>query len=298
VADGLPVVITLASRDVNPNIHGLTDAEGRFTIPGVLPGKYRLFARPDLGSATKNILHRDVEVGSEPLDLGELSGRKPDVETDNRVEFDAGLIERLRAEAAAHSDHPVEKIWLGELVHPSGEYGARITFAPRPATKDPTKATRMTLLIRIPGESIRKLYPEHDLLGYGFRFGEGPFEKVTAFEQPLRVFPLKATTLYLALDNGPSYDDALALLLAIESENVRTPEPESRKTGPDTWSVTVRGFAKPSPEILTSIIEPRAEADGILTIRTRNRPFGGTFYNFKKLPDGGFEITGGGSWVS
>ncbi len=298
VANGLPAVITLASRDVNPTSHALTDAGGRFTIPGVLPGKYRFFARPDLGRATKNIPHRDVEVGTEPLDLGEISGRKPDVETDNRVEFDAGLINRLRAETAALSDRPVEKIWVGELTHPLGNYGARITFVPQPDPDDPTKATPKAVLIYISGESIQKFYPEHDSLGYGFRFGDGPFENITPFEQSLRVFQLKTTTIYLPLANGPSYDDAMALLLAIESETIRPPKSERSKTGPDTWFAAVRGFAKLSPQILTSIFELRAEDGGIITIRTHDHPFGGAFYYFEKLPDGSFEMTGGGSWIS
>lgn len=281
-ADDLPAIITLASKGPAPTAHGLTDSRGRFEIPGVLPGEYRFSARPDLGSGTLNIPHCDITVGTEPLDLGEISGAEPEVEIDRRVEFNDGLIDRIRVAAHEHSAHPITSIWLGELVHPLGSYGARVRFHPQPLAGDPTRAGQISLLLQIPGEAIRKFYPEHDSLGWGFRFSNEPFEKVTAFENTLRVFPLATTKLHLPLDDNVSYDDALALLRAIEDGLLlpNSPRPPTNRALP-----------------LEQIIAISQEGN-TFKIRTRNRPFGGNFYHFKKLPDGSFKQTGGGGWVS
>lgn len=298
VAGDLPAMITLASRDVNPTGHALTDADGRFTIPGVLPGKYRLFARPDLGRATKSIPHRDVEVGTAPLDLGDLAGGEPDVEIDSRVECDAGLMERIRTEAAAHSDRPIEKIWIGELVHPTGQYGARVTFAPHADPADPTRATQTTLLLDIPGEQIRKHYPEHDSLGFGFRFSEAPFGKSRTFERPLRVFPLGQRTLHLPLDDGVDYDEALALLRAIESDTIQRIKPKSEKLPDGSWRGTIHVVGDIKPDDLPSVTAvQKGDAKGEIKLQTRTRPFSGGCYQFKKTPDG-FLLSGVSNWVS
>lgn len=288
LADELPAIITLASKGPEPSCHGLTDSEGRFEIPGVLPGEYRFSARPDLGSATINIPHRDISVGTESLDLGEIAGTDPKVETDSRVEFDDGLLHRIRAEVAKQSNQTIENIWLGELVHPGGQYGARVRFQALPDAQDPTRALQKMLLLQIPGEPIRKFYPEHDSLGWGFRFGEGPFENVRTFENPLRVFPLTAQTLHLPMQDDVSYEDALALLRAIEA-GLLLPD-SSRPTSPTRLTSPILPL-----EQITGIQNGK---DGEIKIQTRNRPFGGRFYHFKKLPGGGFEQTGGGGWVS
>lgn len=299
LAQDLPAIITLASKGPEPTCHGMTDAEGNFEIPGVLPGEYRFAARPDLGSATINIPHRDITVGTEPMHLGELMGNTPRVEIDSRVEFDENLVDQIREEAARHSALPIEKIWLGELSHPLGNYGARITFQPQPDPDDPTHATRFTLLLHIPGEPFRKFYPAHDSLGWGFRFTEGDFEKVNTFENKLRVFPLSAHTLFLPIKDDVSYDDALALLRAIEAGEIQHPKTQSKKTGPNTWSFsTTWSGGNITVETLPQITGIQSGKDGELKIQTRNRPFGGRFYHFKKLPDGHFEQTGGGGWVS
>ncbi len=46
------------------------------------------------------------------------------------------------------------------------------------------------LIIQIPGESVRKFYPEHDSLGYGFRFAYTEIEVGKILESRVRVFPL------------------------------------------------------------------------------------------------------------
>lgn len=285
LAEDLPAIITLASKSPEPTCHGMTDAGGNFEIPGVLPGGYRFSARPDLGSATLNIPHRDITVGTEPLNLGDIIGKAPEVEIDGRVEFDDGLIDRIRVEAAKQSNQPIDNIWLGELVHPGGQYGARVRFQPVPDAQDPTRALQKMLLLQIPGEPIRKFYPEHDSLGWGFRFGEGAFENVRTVETALRVFLLAVQILHLPMQDDASYQDALALLRFLEDASSPT-----RQTGRTRLT---------SPILhLEQIIGIQDGKDGEIKIQTRNRPFGGRFYHFKKLPDGGFEQTGGGGWVS
>ncbi|GAB4180953.1 MAG: hypothetical protein Fur0032_22030 [Terrimicrobiaceae bacterium] len=241
VASDLPAVITLASKGPETTCHGLTDDEGRFAIPGVLPGSYRLTARPDRGSTTLDIPQRTIDVGIEPLDLGDLSSVKRSVAIDPRVEMFEGLVERIPTEAAKHSTDPISKVWIGEVTHPTGQYGTRVTFAPRVDPSDPTRATQTTLLIDIPGEPIRKYYPEHDSLGWGFQFEDAPFGKSRSFERSLRVFPLTQRTLHLPLDEGVDYADALALLRAIESDTIQRNRPKIERL-PDGSSRMTRYY--------------------------------------------------------
>lgn len=271
VADNLPAVLSLTPESHAPISYGLTDADGRFRIPGIQPGAYRLTARPDLGQATLNIPQRDFVVGTGPVDLGELVADQPGVETDHRVETFDGLAGRVREEAARREDAPIEKIWIGELTHPLGNYGARVTFRHVMDPNDPTTATRKTLLLDIPGETIRKFYPQGGTLGYGFRFSDAPFANARTFETTVRIFPLESTTLHLPLEDV-RYEQALALLRAIE------------------------GGAILKPDILPHITAIRLR-DGQIEIRTRNRPFGGRSYRFEPTSEG-FRLAAAASWAS
>jgi hypothetical protein len=250
----------------------MTDLEGHFSIPGVLPGNYRLSARPDLGSATINIPHRDITVGTEPLDLGELTPESHPflLEIDHRVEMPADLPERLRTAAVKHSSQPIERIWIGEVTHPTGNYGARVTFAPTPDEKDPTRATRQMLIVEIPGESIRKFYPAHDSLGYGFRYSDAPFLDERLLTSEIRRFPLENQTLFLPLEDNTLYDSALALLSAIEAGEIKKPDkaPHHPKSPPRPIRQT----------------RPTCPISQIIDIH--------------KIADGTFESTGGGGWIS
>ncbi|MCX7869618.1 MAG: hypothetical protein N2322_06670, partial [Terrimicrobiaceae bacterium] len=269
VAPDLPAIVTLASKGPATTCHGLTDEQGRFTIPGVLPGKYWRSARHGLGSATLNIPQRVIAVGLEPLDLGEIQGAEPDVELDSRVELSDGLIARIRAEAAKHSMRKVEKIWVGELMHPSGQYGARVSFAPHPEPADATRAKQATLLLEIPGEPIRKFYPEHDSLGWGFRFDSRPFLKSRTFERSLRVFPLAGLTLFLPLEEGVDYAEALALLRAIEADSIRRLEPEIETLPDGTRRMTNWSVGDISPDDLAHVTEVRKGGQaGEITVET------------------------------
>jgi hypothetical protein len=272
LAEDLPAIITLASKGPEPSCHGMTDLEGHFSIPGVLPGNYRLSARPDLGSATINIPHRDITVGTEPLDLGELTPESHPflLEIDHRVEMPADLPERLRTAAVKHSSQPIERIWIGEVTHPTGNYGARVTFAPTPDEKDPTRATRQMLIVEIPGESIRKFYPAHDSLGYGFRYSDAPFLDERLLTSEIRRFPLENQTLFLPLEDNTLYDSALALLSAIEAGEIKKPDkaPHHPKSPPRPIRQT----------------RPTCPISQIIDIH--------------KIADGTFESTGGGGWIS
>jgi hypothetical protein len=136
VSGKLPAVLSLSSTSVAPSYNTLTEDDGSFAIPGVLPGEYWLTARPDLGQATRNIPQRKFVVGTESIDLGDLANADHDVEIDGRVEMFEGLLDRVRATAVAEFAIPVEKIWIGELGHPSGQYGA-----PSPSWRAPIPRT-------------------------------------------------------------------------------------------------------------------------------------------------------------
>jgi len=152
------------------------------------------------------------------------------------------------------------------------------------------------LLIQIPGEPIRKIYPDHDSLGWGFRVSDGPFDKVTSRHAPIRVFPLKTAALHLPLEEDVPYDDALALLRAIEDGHLSEPETQRTQTGPNSWSVKVSGFGKPAPAELPFLFEIRRGENDTLEIRTRTHPFGGRSYQFQKRADGSFQTIRGGGW--
>jgi hypothetical protein len=296
LAEDLPAIITLASKGPEPTCHGMTDLEGHFSIPGVLPGNYRLSARPDFGSATTNIPHRDITVGTEPLDLGELNGTGPDVEIDRRVEFDDGLLERIRAAAANHSDRPIEHIWIGELTHPMGNYGARVTFARTIDPEDPTRATQPELLLDIPGEFFRKFYPEIDTLGFGYWYCDAPFANERLLERKQRTFVLETTTLFVPLEEDDQYETILSLLKAIEENTLEFPAEE--KKHPGSWGGRTFGGIPPTLEDLQNLSWIRFEKNGKINLWTREAPFSGKTFDFEKTENGKFRFLGGGGWVS
>ena len=125
---------------------------------------------------------------------------------------------------------PDKEIWLGQLAHPVNVWGARVTFEPEPT--DETHATARMFVVQIPGETIRKFYPEHDTDGFGYRFIEGDFFKPRLFEETVRIFPLATQTLHLKIEEPMDYDTALALLKAIETGTWKSKQPRSttRKT--------------------------------------------------------------------
>lgn len=293
-----PHLITLAPLFPGPAHHGLTDDAGLVSIPGVRPGRYRLTTRPILGWNYKNPVIKNFSVIDHPVELGAISGDFPALELDRRVEVTEDLLPRILTEAQRHSSQPIEKLWIGELIHPGGNFGARVTYQPVIDPKDSTTATRTMLILRIPGETIRKLYPDYDSLGYGFQFSDEPFENIRTFEDPVRVFPLKAQTLYLPLEDGVPYADALALLLAIEKGTIETPETKSKQTGLNTWQGSSSSFgSKISPEELLEIRSIKTGNDGQFKLDTQNRPFGGRSYLFEKTSTGFLQV-GGAHWRS
>lgn len=298
VTGKLPAVLSLSPRSAAPCYNILTEDDGRFAIPGVMPGEYWLTARPDLGEATHNIPQRKVEVGTAPIDLGDLTDSDHDVEIDSRVEMFEGLVDRICTAAVAELASPIEKIWIGELVHPTGQYGARVTFLPRADSADPTHAKQTVLLLDLPGEAIRKYYPPNDTLGWGYRFTDAPVGKTKTFERTLRVFPLPDRKLYLPLDEGVDYDDALALLRAVASDSIQRIKPKSKKLPDGSWQTSfhVLGDIKPDDLANVTAVQKGKDQDEI-KLQTRTRPFGGRNYQFKKTAEG-FLLTGVSSWVS
>jgi hypothetical protein len=296
LAEDLPAIITLASKGPEPTFHGLTDAEGTFEIPGVLPGEYRIYARPELGHATINIPHRDITVGTLPLDLGELSGNTPGVEIDRRVETSADLPRRVFQAARQHSFAEIVKIWIGEVAHPSGVYGARVTFVTSIDPHDSTRATEPELVLEIPGEFFRKFYPEHDTLGFGFRFSDDPFLNERLIERKKRVFSLETTALFARIEDDGSYDTVLALLQSIEQGTLEGSRRKQNHQG--KWGFATSGSYPPNLEDLKYLSTIRIEENGKIHISTHDAPFSGKSFTFEKTETGTFRFVSRGGWRS
>jgi hypothetical protein len=101
------------------------------------------------------------------------------------------------------------------------------------------------------------------------------------------------------LPNGNPASDARAVALAsTHFLRIDGLEIDRRVELDDGLLDRIRMETKQHSEHLPQIIGIQNGKDGEIKIQTRNRPFGGRFYHFKKLPDGTFEQTGGGGWVS
>ncbi len=302
-ADG-PALVAITGRSGQPpSYFGATGADGVFVVAGVRPGDYRIVIRPMDHDDGPYHVQREFTVGAADagVDLGEFGEGPQDVGVYRRVEFPDGIIERVREEAAKQCSRPVKRIWLGQLVHPANVWGARVTFEPELTSG--TRATARTFLVEIPGETIRKYYPEHGTEGYGYRFVEGEFIRPRLLEQEVRVFPLATQTVALPIEEPLDYDTALALLKSIEA---RTWKPKQGRTssrknadGSETWTVSGSSWGPAiAPEDLQKIDTIRCEKPGgTINVRTRDRDFGGRSAEFEQK-DGGFILVGGGGWVS
>ena len=233
------------------------------------------------------------------VDLGEFADTSPDVEIYRQVEFPDGLIDRVREVASKQCARPIKKIWLGQLAHPVNVWGARVTFEPEPT--DETHATARMFVVQIPGETIRKFYPEHDTDGFGYRFIEGDFFAPRLFEETVRIFPLATQTLHLKIEEPLDYDTALALLKAIEARTWKTKEkPRAKTKNKDgSWTVSFSGsWNEITADDLPKVDSIRREKiDGPIKLHTRERDFGGKAADFE-FQNGEFILLGVGHWVS
>lgn len=157
------------------------------------------------------------------------------------------------------------------------------------------------LIIQIPGETVRKFHPEHDSLGYGFRFADSEIEVGKILESRVRVFPLSGQTYYFPLDEGVDYDSALALLRNIEAGTIQRIKPKSEKTADGAWLTSVQAVGDITPDVLPTITTittiRRGKTKNEIEVQTRTRAFGGKNYTFQQNSDG-FLLIGVSSWVS
>ena len=292
-----PAIVEVNDLDgKRPAFFGMTDAVGVFAIPGLIPGDFRLSARPLDKENGKYHVQREFRVPAEggDCDLGELPEPAPDVEIYRMIEYPEGLIERVRAEAMGKSRQPIRKIWLGQLLHPVDLWGARVTFAPEPV--DDTHAVARTFVVRIPSQTIRKYYPEHGTQGYGQRFGSGAFFEPRLIEETVRSFPLKSQTLYLPVSEDLEYETALALLKAIEAKSWKYPPSQTRKTDDGRWVSSFTGGPSLGPDDLPQIETLRREtAGGRIRVETRDGDFHGKSAEFEER-NGEFFLVAGGYW--
>ncbi|MEI6071457.1 MAG: carboxypeptidase-like regulatory domain-containing protein [Verrucomicrobiae bacterium] len=298
---GALALVTIIDRSggKTPPHFGATNDDGAFAIPGIAPGNYRIVIRPfDEG---KFHVQREFVVRKEDssVNLGEFADTSPDVEIYRQVEFPDGLIDRVREVASKQCDRPIKKIWLGQLFHPGNVWGARVTFEPEPT--DETHATARMFVVQIPGETIRKFYPEHDTDGFGYRFIEGDFFAPRLFEETVRIFPLATQTLHLKIEEPLDYDTALALLKAIEARTWKTKEkPRAKTKNKDgSWTVSFSGsWNEITADDLPKVDSIRREKiDGPIKLHTRERDFGGKAADFE-FQNGEFILLGVGHWVS
>jgi hypothetical protein len=292
-----PAMVEVNDRTGNrPAFFGMTDAAGAFAIPALAPGDFRLTARPLDDAHGKYVVQREFSVPDGVLvhDLGELPAPVPDVEIYRMVEYPDGLIEKVRTEAARRSRQPIRKIWLGQLTHPGGLWGARVTFAPEPV--DETHAVARVFLVQIPGQTIRKFYPSHNTRGYGYRFGIGELIEPRLIEKTVRSFPLRSQTLHLPLSEHLAYETALALLKAIEEKSWKTPPSPKRQSGDYKWGWGVSAGPDLGPKDLPHIESLRRQnPGGRIEVKTRDGDFHGRSAEFEEK-NGEFFLVGGGHW--
>lgn len=302
-ADGRLLLASITDRTSRrPSYFGITSADGTLAIPGVLPGDYQIALRPLDDKFGRFHVQRafTVRPADGMVDLGALGEAMPDVEIYRMVEYPDGLIERVREAARKQHDRPIQKIWLGQLIHPLNKWGARVMFEPEPT--DDTHAIVRTFMVQIPGETIRKFYPEHDTEGYGYRFTEGEFFGPRLLEEKVRLFPLASQTLALPIEDPLDYKTALALLKSIEAgtskRNDKKIPPQKNKDGSMTWG----GIQSVGPEIRREDLPRirslrRKQSDGPITVETYDRDFGGRSAEYE-VKDGEFILLSSGSWVS
>ena len=298
---GTLALVTIIDRSGKTPPHfGATNDDGAFAIPGLAPGDYRIVIRPF--DEARFHVQREFVVRKDDssVDLGEFADTSPDVEIYRQVEFPDGLVDRVREVASKQCARPIKKIWLGQLAHPVNVWGARVTFEPEPT--DETHATARMFVVQIPGETIRKFYPEHDTDGFGYRFIEGEFFKPRLFEETVRIFPLATQTLHLKIEEPMDYDTALALLKAIEAGTWKPKQPRSttqkNKDGSIITSFTGSWGGSIEPGDLLRIDSIRRQKiDGPINVHTRDRDFGGKSIEFENQ-NGEFILMSCGHWVS
>lgn len=292
-----PAMVTLVSRTGDqPPRHAVAGTEGTFSVPGVQPGEFRLSARPLDGTSTQLQHEFTLANDGQPLDLGELAPADTSVEVYRMVEYPDGLIAKVRAAAEAQSRRPIRKIWLGQLAHPLDLWGARVTFEPEPI--DATHAVARTFIVQIPGEAIRKYYPEFGTEGFGYRFTEGEFFKPRLVETPVRSFPLATRTVFLPVSENLAYDSVLALLRAIEAGSWKRPQSETTKGPKGKWTKVYSSGADISPDDLDAIesIE-RTEPGARIRVKTRDGDFRGRVIEFEER-GGEYFLVAGSRWVA
>jgi len=302
-ADGRLFLASITDRaGRRPSYFGITHADGTWAIPGVLPGDYQIAFRPLDDKSGRFHVQRDFAVNpaDREVDLGEPEAAPPDVEIYRMVEYPEGLIERVREASMKQHGGRIQKIWLGQLVHPLNMWGARVTFEPEPT--DDTHAIARTFMVEIPGEAIRKFYPEHDIEGYGYRFAEGGFFNPRLLEKEVRLFHLKSQTLALPIEEPLDYETALALLKSIEAgtwkRNDKKAPPQRAKDGSMTWG----GIQSVGPGINREDLPRiqslrRLQPGGPIEVKTHDRDFGGKSADYEEK-GGEFILLGGGGWVS
>ena len=300
-----PALVTLFDRNSKEPPHfGITKSDGSFEIPGMPVGDFRVVIRPAEWFDSKFHIQRDFQVPAEAqsLDLGDFPvvESSPKVVIYEQVEYPEGLVKRVREAAAKQCERPINKIWLGQLIHPMNVWGARVTFEPEQT--DATHATARMFLVQIPGETIRKFYPNFDMEGYGYRFNDGEFFEPRLVEENVRAFPLATQTIYLKIADPLNYDTTLALLKAIETGTWKPKEkPHAEKKNKDgRW--TVSGSVSSGGTITVNDL-PRIDSirrekpDGPIKVNTHDRDFGGKAADFEFL-NGEFILLSVSRWVS
>jgi hypothetical protein len=214
------------------------------------------------------------------------------IETFDDVSITPYQIEKAKQIAKNVCDREIEKIYVGQIMHPLPDMGVRLFFKDELAD---TYAVKRTIVIQFDYEEREKnRAAKHEVIDKTFR-AHKLRTSVT------RIFPLKKTTLQLYIPDELSYNQVKSLLTAIEDNSFKIKEEEDNLNVSDGKNTEVMKGSRPIHHgaiDLSKITRVEFEKEsGSIKVETQERRFGGNVYTFKILPNS-FELVEVGHWVS
>ncbi len=228
-----------------------------------------------------HVLLLTLYLGADPP----LASQDIPIELHDGVDVTAEQIRTVKEEAAKAFPGEIDRIYVGQLVHPFSNVGFRVHFTDEVIG---TYVIEREFALELPSEKQARGNPAEDAnVAREFWSLDSGLVPHGLFTSVKRVFPLKTSRLHLALPDELSYDQVMSLLKAIESRAYRV-----REEAPSTYSGLDDEINAPR------IICVRYNEDAkTIEVETRERRFGGKVYRFAIRPDG-FLLLSVAHWVT